>query len=888
LLSNNGEADSTATLPCSDGSTNGMVACVLGSAQDTGEGLCMRVHGEPSDVVNLGGDVAAGALQIRVPADIGPGDTVDFLDTVLVPSASNALLAAPIEFRLQGCGELARDGFTCENVVGVSAGAGAVGRRLLSAVTEGWDVEGMAAALLAEPGAGSSNGSGTAEGSRNDLDTTSQKSQQRPLDTSLAQEPAEIDLGRDVDGEPGVGISDGSGTTQGSRSDLDTTRKRSQRKLLDTSLAQEPAKTDLLKFDFESLGLGGSSVIDLVNVELPPQCTNDKSAEVSIFLRRTAQILAGEGWRAKPVCSDAEEQQRYQQVRNQPCPWVTSIAESLVNNTQTLVQYYTRAREPGGCLVNSSKSCLPQSERKFNTSSALWPVFPEHNFTTVGTQYWLILSRSAVEDNMTENVDARDKIAAAIRADCSDLRINAECSLSTPVSNLSQSFFAYQYVLLDGEKVAIPNPAPDNTTTTTTPASDGFASTTLVGVASDIVEAVLALFNVDGSFYNRLFFNMISLEASYHDGEYARQVREGQYTIGRMLREFFRCDFDDMITCKQQNHSLLLSFCTMFFFILVITLVLPLPSVLTFFLWTLGLTLGTLYRAYGYSPWCAPLIPNCLGQGVSDLVGMLAPETLALPEILRDEKVCNENGTRKEGVDAAASCLKRCENEPLEMKSGLDAWMFAEAMFNGGSGLGSRWALVPGASSTEDMPSGWAELLGNVGEALPDEVKAPDWGQFEIARADLKRARELRDTINATGRYGFEGRVWRPVHGLPVTETLLLAGRNLLHEWVGDEIWEGAEASLDRAVDNGWETVRNTNLAVATVLCITFHSADVVALVIAILIGLPIAVYVVQYFVLLNLVVLQIFLDNFVTAGGLGEEEESEEEAEEELDEDEQ
>ena len=86
-----------------------------------------------------------------------------------------------------------------------------------------------------------------------------------------------------------------------------------------------------------------------------------------------------------------------------------------------------------------------------------------------------------------------------------------------------------------------------------------------------------------------------------------------------------------MIACKQQNNSLILSFCTMFFFILVITLLLPLPSVLSFFLWTLGLTLGTMYRAYGYSPWCVPLVPNCLGHGLYDIAQTFMPPRLTLP-----------------------------------------------------------------------------------------------------------------------------------------------------------------------------------------------------------------------------------------------------------------
>ena len=149
---------------------------------------------------------------------------------------------------------------------------------------------------------------------------------------------------------------------------------------------------------------------------------------------------------------------------------------------------------------------------------------------------------------------------------------------------------------------------------------------------------------------------------------------------------------------------------------------------------------------------------------------------------------------------------------------------------------------------------------------LPVRIESPKWGVVTLSEWTLNAS--ARRAIDDSTRYAFAGKTWRPVHGLPVTETVVKAGRGLLYEWVGDDVWEDVHKQVGRAAQNGHRGLGDSDFAVATLLCITFFSADVVAAILAVLAGLPIVVYVVQYFVLLNLVVLQIFLDNFLSASG--------------------
>ena len=804
VLSAAGEPDTTAVQACLASTTTSLVACVFATPIDV-EGTCMLVQGTARQLVSTAPGEAA-PLRLRVPPGIQPGAVVDFMDTALVPTAS-VIINPRVAVVLQQCNLLARD-VTCQvsNAVAGAAGVSGAARRLLAETTS------LSGKLP------SWNASGFLEAL---------------LDT------------------PGSSIQN---TTSSQHSTV--------RKLLQTTADDD----DVLAFDFAALGVGfDPTSLDLTNAELPA-CTNDKSAQVAQFMRRTAQLLAGHGWKQRELCSDEEEKRRQEILRNQPCPWVTSIASGLIDNTQELVQYYTRAREEGGCLNAVNNSCVPPPlVPASNTSSGLWPLFPQHDFAEGSAQRWEPVRLDKVQDTHTELLKV-PALRAILKADCeSTVRT---CVLDSPAVNFS--VYRYQYVKADATATVVFVPAARDVTATNASASTRVANTLLVQGSTAIVDFLLSLFDAEPNFYSTLFFNMVSLEATHHDGEFARQKRTGEYSIGRMVREAFECRFDDMIACKQQNNSLILSFCTMFFFILVITLLLPLPSVLSFFLWTLGLTLGTLYRAYGYSPWCVPLVPNCLGHGLYDIAQTFMPPRLTLPRALLNDEVCDETGMRLSG--GTGPCLRRCEEHPFFIQSGIDALMHVEGVFNGGEPLGSAWQLVLEASNDTTsmpvvpMPEPWEGWMQAEKAELPVRIESPKWGVVTLREWTLNAS--ARRAIDDTTRYAFAERTWRPVHGLPVTETVVKAGRGLLYEWVGDDVWEDVHKQVGRAAQNGHRGLGNSDFAVATLLCITFFSADVVAAILAVLVGLPIAVYVVQYFVLLNLVVLQIFLDNFLSVSG--------------------
>ena len=102
----------------------------------------------------------------------------------------------------------------------------------------------------------------------------------------------------------------------------------------------------------------------------------------------------------------------------------------------------------------------------------------------------------------------------------------------------------------------------------------------------------------------------------------------------------FTCNLQDSLECTKVRSPLIPVFIAIFVFIFLITFFAPIPSVVAFFLWTLGLTYGVVYVSYAYSPLCFPRIPVALGEGLYDVVTDIFPERLNFPLELKQSNAC--------------------------------------------------------------------------------------------------------------------------------------------------------------------------------------------------------------------------------------------------------
>jgi len=189
----------------------------------------------------------------------------------------------------------------------------------------------------------------------------------------------------------------------------------------------------------------------------------------------------------------------------------------------------------------------------------------------------------------------------------------------------------------------------------------------------------------------------ITMDALYNDTLYTDMVRHNQFTVGRLVRDFFSCDLRDTITCQKKNLPLLTVFSVVFLITLALTIFLPIPSVIVFYMWTVGLFSGTIYLAYNFSPLCTPRIPTCLGSGLYDLSNQLLPESIYVPKTLYNYERCNANLTIR--TDAGPlpkdfTCSKTCLQAPYKMDNIISVLIAVESLFRNGDALISRYLLT--------------------------------------------------------------------------------------------------------------------------------------------------------------------------------------------------
>jgi hypothetical protein len=156
----------------------------------------------------------------------------------------------------------------------------------------------------------------------------------------------------------------------------------------------------------------------------------------------------------------------------------------------------------------------------------------------------------------------------------------------------------------------------------------------------------LALFSFGTDTQQEVIWGFFSLKAAYEDDAYEAQVAANSFSIGRVLREILSCDLENSLTCGRVRSPLLPSFFAVFLFLWLFTTFLPIPSVVAFFLWVIGLTTGVTYLAYGFSPLCWPAVPVCFGQGFYEVVQIIFPMRVDFPPDGHVHDACAEVSVR--------------------------------------------------------------------------------------------------------------------------------------------------------------------------------------------------------------------------------------------------
>jgi len=208
--------------------------------------------------------------------------------------------------------------------------------------------------------------------------------------------------------------------------------------------------------------------------------------------------------------------------------------------------------------------------------------------------------------------------------------LNSGCLSNMSVSCLRSSLFTGKGVL-----EVVPRLSPLNESR-----QDIYNATTDLDNEQDVISyTLLSVFyfvtdivSFDRSEILNKIYTFISMDALYDDMLYQDMLVHNEFTIGRLIRDLFDCNLPDTITCHKKKLPLRPVLTAVLLIIFIVTVFLPIPTVVIVFLWTFGLVYGTAYLAYNFSPVCSPRIPTCLGNGLFELSGQLLPGSLSVPK----------------------------------------------------------------------------------------------------------------------------------------------------------------------------------------------------------------------------------------------------------------
>jgi len=96
-------------------------------------------------------------------------------------------------------------------------------------------------------------------------------------------------------------------------------------------------------------------------------------------------------------------------------------------------------------------------------------------------------------------------------------------------------------------------------------------------------------------------------------------------------------------------------------------------------LWSVS-SAGVMYVCYGYSPFCAPLVPTCFVRDVYSTVESIFPRSLKVPYALFSPKATNPNMLKVCETWLSTDCLTKCVDSPFLYRDWSDilAWAAAE------------------------------------------------------------------------------------------------------------------------------------------------------------------------------------------------------------------
>jgi len=128
-----------------------------------------------------------------------------------------------------------------------------------------------------------------------------------------------------------------------------------------------------------------------------------------------------------------------------------------------------------------------------------------------------------------------------------------------------------------------------------------------------------------------------------------------------LLKNFMVCDINTVMFCSEFKYSLFSSVVVVAVLLYVTAFVLSTMGIP--YVWTMAAVLYgplVLFYAFGISPFCAPMLPTCLGDEILKFIDLIIPQKISWPQPLQKTPNCVDNPEIP-----ARDCIVACEEIPF-------------------------------------------------------------------------------------------------------------------------------------------------------------------------------------------------------------------------------
>lgn len=181
-------------------------------------------------------------------------------------------------------------------------------------------------------------------------------------------------------------------------------------------------------------------------------------------------------------------------------------------------------------------------------------------------------------------------------------------------------------------------------------------------------------------------YDFVAANVTADQESFAASVNCDEFTASRVIYELGACSFERVQFCSGPRRSLPAAMVIVAVATWAVTLIVPMGVSGNVLVWTAGYGSAVMFFTYGFSPMCGPIVPTCFFEDAADLLRLLLPSRIVVPQPLVNETVCHtvsgqlypkKSYLEQTGFAAhQVNCFVPCSSAPFSFRDWQDSTAF--------------------------------------------------------------------------------------------------------------------------------------------------------------------------------------------------------------------